>query len=214
MKIQNLLKYYTDKIATWSKFSLARYGDGEILCMIGKKGGNSNGCAYTPELREALMKSMEKRPNFIHGLQRVLPHDEKRMLERFPDIEWHDTEIFSEAVAVAGDTEDFKDFLSVLQGKQVMIIGNFSIRDATKDLLPNRWFFEVPPSNAFEKKAEVLEAVRWNNRFNKDVVYLFSCGMAANAFISELHGEIDGWLIDVGHIWDPFAGSKSRCDLV
>ena len=226
MKIQNPLKYYTDKLKNGEKFSLARYGDGELLCMWGKSGGNSNGCAYTPELRQALLDSMEPREGFIHGLQRVLPRDEENATRDWP-VQWHDTEVFSEAAAEATKSQlvrnyrydnipdgDFKDFVREMYNLPVTIIGNYSIRGATKGIFPHRWFIEVSPTNAYVDKDKVIRNILWEDRFaTEPKIYLFSCGMAANAFISELHGRVNGWLIDVGHIWDPFAGSKSRCDL-
>lgn len=211
MKLSHDLNYYVEKINNGEKFSLARYGDGELNCMWNKGRKNSNGCIYSPELRSSLLDSFshKKDPAFIYGLQRVLPQDEKLTLETWPDVVWHDTEIFSEAVA----NGELYPFIKALRSKQVMVIGNFSIRDVTRDILPNRWFYEVPPFNAYEERKRVIETIEWNNKFNKGWVYLFSCGMAANAFIGELHGKVDGWLLDVGHIWDAFAGSMSRCDL-
>lgn len=210
MKTQEPLQYYVDKIKNGEKYSLARYGDGELLCLWGKKGGNSNGCAYTPELRVALLDSMSPRPGFIHGLQRVLPNDEAHAIEQWQNIKWHDTEIFSEAVV----KNELGPLIEAVNEHPVTIIGNYSIREATHTLFPKRWFIEVPPTNAFTVKDQVIEKILWEDRFTKEPkVYLFSCGMAANAMISELHGKVNGWLIDVGHIWDPFAGSKSRCDL-
>lgn len=211
MKIQNPLKFYVDKIAEGDKFSLIRYGDGELLCMRGKKGGNSNGCAYTPELQQALLESVcNTKSRLVYGLQRVLSHDEDWTLQTYSHIDWHDTEIFSEAAA----RNELGYFIETLNKRPVTIIGNYSIRDATLKLFPHRWFLEIPPTNAFKERERVIENILWEDRFTKEPkVYLFSCGMAANAFIHELHGKVNGWLLDVGHIWDPFAGSKSRCDL-
>lgn len=201
MKIRTSIQYWIDKLD--EDFSLARYGDGELLCMWGKSGGNSNGCQYLPELREGLLKSISVPMH--HGLQRVLPQDERRALSEYP-IEWYDTEVFGEAAA----NGEIWQFIRELRKKPITIIGNYSIRDATRKLFPDSWFIEVPPVNAIKSKDEVVEKILWEERFGSRT-RLFSCGMAANVMISELHGK--GQLIDVGHIWDPFAGSMSRCDL-
>ena len=210
MKIQNPLQYYVDKIAKGETYSLARYGDGELLCMRGRQGANSNGCYYTSELRVGLVDSMEPRPNFIHGMQRVLPNDEGYMLEFWHNIKWHDSEVFGEAAAEG----ELDNFIAEVNKHPVTVIGNYSIRDATLKLFPNRWFIEIPPMNALTDKLRVIDSILWEDRFSKEPkVYLFSAGMAANVMVSELHGRVKGWLLDVGHIWDPFAGSRSRCDL-
>lgn len=211
MKTQNPLKYYVDKLANGETFSLARFGDGELYCMWGKKGGNSNGCAYTPELCRALNESIwlhKNDPTFIYGLQRILPRDEERVMQSYGFINWHDTEIFSEAVA----NGELYPFLREISNHKLHFIGNKSIEPFLEREFPGHFFTEVPPSNAFNERERVLEAVRDTTK-SEDVVVLFSCGMAANAFISELHRNVDGWLIDVGHIWDPFTGNMSRCDL-
>lgn len=211
MKIRKNLQFYVDKLKAGEKFSLARYGDGELLCMWGKQGGNSNGCAYTPELRAALLQSMKVTDqDFIHGLQRVELWDQDRIISEYPAIEWHDSEIFGEAAASGG----LAPFIEEINKHPVTVIGNYSIREATAKLFPHRWFIEVPPVNAFQVEAEVVGKILWEDRFTKEPkVYLFSCGMAANALVASLHGKVQGWLLDVGHIWDPFAGSMSRCDL-
>lgn len=173
--------------------------------MWGKHGGNSNGCRYSPELRQALLDSMKHKddPTFIYGLQRVLPRDEERVMQEYPDHTWYDSEIFSEAVA----NGELYPLIEVLRTSKLIIVGNESIWPAIERIFRgcNFRFVQVPPSNAFDEKKPLLRV--------DDHVYLFSCGMAANAFISELHGKVNGWLIDVGHIWDPFVGNMSRCDL-
>lgn len=207
MKSYNL-QYYVDKLKNGEKFSLARYGDGEMYCMWGKKGQNSNGCRYSPELREALLDSMKHKddPTFIYGMQRVLPRDRERFEKEYPDIEFYDTEIFSEAVA----NGELYPLIEQLRKMNLVIIGNKSIMPAISKLFPPNgkvcMFYEVPPSNAFDSKPKIIP-------LEEECVYLFSCGMAANAFVSELHGKINGWLIDIGHIFDPFVGNMSRCDL-
>lgn len=201
MKSYNL-QYYVDKLKRSEKFSLARYGDGEFYCMWGKQGQNSNGCRYSPELQQALHDSMNHQydPTFIYGMQRVLPQDQARAEKDYPETDWHDTEIFSEAVA----NGELFPLIQQLKKMRLVVIGNAEIRPFIFEHF-NAYFVEVPKSNAFDFKPKIP--------FWRNTVYLFSCGMAANAFISELHGKVDAWLIDVGHIWDPFVGSMSRCDL-
>lgn len=201
MKSYNL-QFYVDKLKNKEHFSLSRYGDGELYCMWGKMGQNSNGCKYSYELRQALLQSMNV-DGIMYGLQRVLPKDQERVEREYPNIDWHDTEIFSEAVAEG----KLYPLIEQLAKMKVCIIGNSSIIPIA-DFLPYRTFIEVPPSNAYDNRKFVLDEIRKC----KDDVYLFSCGMAANAFIAELHGE-KKWLIDLGHIWDPFVGNMSRCDL-
>ena len=207
MKYYNL-QYYVDKLKNGEKFSLARYGDGEMLCMWGKQGQNSNGCRYSPELREALLDSMKYKddPSFIYGMQRVLPKDKERFEKEYPDIEFYDTEIFSEAVA----NGELYPLIEQLRRMPTVIIGNKSIKPI-KGLLNSAEFIEVSSSNSYDERERIIG---WIKDIGHNYTFLFSCGMAANAFISELHKELPhANLIDLGHIWDPFVGLMSRCDL-
>lgn len=215
-RLQNMRSYslqsYVDKMKRGERFSLARYGDGEFYCMWGKKGQNSNGCKYTEELRQALYDSMNHQydPTFIYGMQRILPHDRARAEKEYPETDWHDTEIFSEAVAEG----KLYPLIEQLRKMPLVVICNHDVSDAIRKIIPGREINKIIPirrSNAYEdRKLVVNECLKYKD---EERVYLFSCGMAANAFISELHGKVDGWLIDVGHIWDPFVGNMSRCDL-
>lgn len=202
MKYYNL-QHYIEKLKKGEKFSLARWGDGEMYCMWGSRSThNANGCRYSPELRRALLDSMhhETDPTFIYGMQEVLTRDRKRIEEEYPNIDWHDSEFLSKAVAKG----KLYPFIKQLQKMKIIVISNSDIRPFIFKHF-NAYFIEVPKSNAFDHKPEIPI---WDN-----VIYLFSCGMAANVFISELHGKVNSWLIDVGHIWDPFVGNMSRCDL-
>jgi hypothetical protein len=203
------LDYYVDKLKKGEKFSFARYGDGELYCMWGKQGKNSNGCYYTPELRTALLDSMNHKndPSFIYGLQRVLPHDEKRITAQYPDVDWHDSEFLSEAVA----NGELYPLIEQLRKMRVTVISNDEVGATTAELFGWKFFVSVPKSNAYDQRKKIVDMI---TKVPHDTdVFLFSCGMAANAIIGELHGKMDGWLLDVGHIWDPFYGLMSRCDL-
>lgn len=216
MKSYNL-QYYVDKLKNGEKFSLARYGDGEMYCMWGKKGQNSNGCRYSPELREALLDSMKHKddPTFIYGMQRVLPRDRERFEKEYPDIEFYDTEIFSEAVA----NGELYPLIEQLRKLKVGIVSNIKIIGVVgvrKGLNLNTCnCSEVLKNNAYNFKDQVIKDILEAERTNvlKPDVWLFACGMAANAFIGELHGKVSATLLDIGHIFDPFVGDMSRCDL-
>lgn len=202
MKSYNL-QYYVDKLKNGEKFSLARYGDGEMLCMWGKQGGNSNGCRYSPELRGALLDSMKHKndPTFIYGMQRVLPKDMERMEREYPGVDWHDTEIFSEAVANG-------ELYPLIEQLRKVRTATIYKRNVGR-IIGSVAYFITPPFDSYDKREEIIKFIK----DNPADVYLFSCGMAANAIIAELHGTVDAFLIDVGHIWDGFFGEMSRCDI-
>jgi len=210
MKSQENLTYYVNKLKNGERFSLARYGDGELYCMWGKSGGNSHGCRYSPELRASLWDSLKhyKDPTFIYGLQRVLPRDEKNMggSMEMSMVNWYDSEIFGEAVA----SGELYPLIEALKGTRNILVANKRLRDVRKHL-NSVDFIDVPFTNSFDKKDEIIKRIKKADGLG--VVFLFSAGMGANAIIGELHGQIQGSMLDLGHIWDPFIGDMSRCDL-
>jgi hypothetical protein len=198
------LSFYVDKLKNKDYFSLIRFGDGELYCLWGAKGANSNGCNYTPELRMGLEDSLKHtESNFLYGMQHVLPQDKKRAEELYK-VDWLDSEIFGEALAEG----KLFPLIEQLRKMNTVVMGNASIKEAVK-VIDCKHFIEVPPANAL---------LEWDRVRDECVAlapacFLFSCGMAANVFISELHGLKDSFLLDLGHIWDAFAGNMSRCDL-
>lgn len=194
------LSFYTDKILNKEQFSLARYGDGEWLCLFGKRGTNSNGCEYTDALRKGLEKSLHhEEPNFYYGMQRILPY-QARQVDAYVKKDWVDSEIFTDELARG----KLKPFIDALRTVPTVIIGNETLKAAP---IPYQDFIEVRNPNAYEDRERVYNTILWG----KPAVYLFSCGMAAGVFVSQLHGKVPGaTFIDIGHVWDIFVGVKSR----
>jgi hypothetical protein len=177
--------------------------------MWGRGSKNSNGCHYTEHLKHDLKRSFRhiNDPSFIYGMQHVLPADLDLAQKMYP-VEWYDSEIFGEALA----SGDLYPLIAQLRLMNTVVIGNESIKKDVARVFYNTKFIEVPPSNAHEQKEFILGKCYQH----APAVFLFSCGMAANAFIADLHGQefmTDSFLLDMGHIWDPFAGNMSRCDL-
>lgn len=179
--------------------SLARFGDGEFLCIERKKGGNSHGCAYTPELREDLYDVL-KAP-ILKGMQRILPFQHRR-IRHLLQGDWVDTEIFADSI----QDGTIGQFLDALREKPLVIISS-----KEKEGLARDWgagFIEVPRTNAHAEKEHVLEAIKI---LGIPATYLFACGMAAGTFVAALDGTIpEASFIDIGHILDPLCGELSR----
>lgn len=191
------ISWWVEKLKT--PFSLARFGDGEFLCVEGKQGGNSHGCAYTPELRADLIACMED-TRILKGMQRILPSQFRRIRPMIKG-EWVDTEVFGDALAAG----ELKPFFDELRKKKIVIV---SSREKKIIDLPYVHFIETPRTNTHAEKGRIVdEILQYNNPF----VYLFACGMAAGTIVHALNGKIPGAsFIDIGHIFDPFVGESSR----
>lgn len=182
-------------------FSLARFGDGEFLCIEGKQGKNSHGCAYTPELRQDLIETLRD-DRILKGMQRILPsqlHKVRHLLQG----EWVDTEVLGEALAFG----QMKPFFDKLRTKKLVIVSS-----KEKDAFPiPHEFIETPLTNAHAEKDRIVGDVMFHSmQSGPGYTYLFACGMAAGPLVHALHDRIDSSFIDIGHILDPFVGLQSR----
>lgn len=185
--------------------SLARFGDGEFLCIEGKKGGNSHGCAYTPELRADLMAALAyDAPGYLKGMQRILPAQSKRIRSSIMG-EWVDTEIFGDALAEG----KLGPLFDTLRTRDLVIVSSKEKRAVP---LSYRHFIEVPRTNAHAEKERIVNQVLdYCKGAENPPIVLFACGMAAGTFVHALHGKVgQASLIDIGHIFDPFVGEASR----
>lgn len=191
------IQWWVDRLDT--PLSLARFGDGEFLCIEGKQGGNSHGCAYTPELRADLIETLRDN-RILKGMQRILPkqlHKVRPILQG----EWVDTEVFGEALAAG----ELKPFFDKLRTKKIVIVSS-----KNKDAFPiSHDFIETPSTNTHAHKDRIVKEILeypYNNS-----IFLLACGMAAGPIVSACHGKIPGAsFIDIGHILDPFIGDPSR----
>lgn len=204
------LQWWADKLNSDQAFSLARFGDGELLCMLGKQGGNSHGCAYTPALRYDLLECARNKLLW-HGLQRITPGQFAQARQFTDHGEWFNTEEFADALAVGAA----KPLFEALSKKTVVVVSSAAKRHVYKSL-KFKHFIETPLTNAHMQKKRIADEC-WSAAYlyGRPMVFLFACGMAAGPIISEVDRQFrikdhEHWLIDIGHLLDPFIGDRSR----
>lgn len=185
-------------------FSLARFGDGEFLCMSGRKGGNSHGCAYTPALQQDLLAiTNDMRKGLYKGMQRITPDQHAQVRPFLDNGEWVDTEIFADAIAEG----KMKAFFDKLRTLRVVLVSSKEKRSVSS-IIPIHEFIETPRTNTHAVKDEIVQHILSQGT---RALYLFACGMAAGTLVHALHGKISGAsFLDIGHIFDPFIGEASR----
>jgi hypothetical protein len=177
-----------------SPTTLARFGDGEFLCIQGRGGENSHGCSYTPELKADLVSILEEKDtNFLKGMQRILPSQFREVRPMLKGT-WVDTELFGDLMAAG----EMKPFFDLLRKRNVVIISSKEKRSFSF----YEHFIETPRTNTHAERERIIEEVL---KYGKPYAYLFACGMAAGPLVHRLHGKINGaTLMDIGHILDPF----------
>ncbi|AOS98775.1 hypothetical protein ESP131_00010 [Exiguobacterium sp. U13-1] len=72
---------------------------------------------------------------------------------------------------------------------------------------------EIPDSNAFEYKDEIINDIYKNLQGNKEILVIISAGPLGKVLVKEL-SEDDIWAIDTGHCWDdPLISVNKNCEV-
>ena len=172
-------------------FSFSRFGDGEMLCSQGKQGHNCDGHLYTPDLAGALNKVLNE-PRGIMGLM-------DKAQELSDRCDWVDGTVMVKA-SVAGD---LKRLERALNGRDTIMVGPAHLRKLTF----YSSFIEVPLRNAWREHHKIRHKLEKN--IWPECVVVYACGMMAPVLIWELYKD-DFTQIDVGAVFDPYCGVKSR----
>lgn len=189
------IDWYVDKIKNKEYFSLAGFGDGEFYCINGRKGGNSHGCDYTPQLKDDLVAILkETSTNFYKGMNRISPK-QFREIRPLLEGEWIDREILADELVKGG----LKPFFEAIKTESIFIISSNEKRSVP---FARAGFIETPRTNSHAEKDRIVkEILDWG----QPGVYLYACGMAAGTIVHAVHNLIpNSFHIDIGHILDPF----------
>lgn len=203
------LQWYVDKLRNGERFSFARYGNGEWDCILRLYHQTRSGSQrFTPELREALTRSLTQPHGVFTALQslsfltrvRILPQVETWLASNAPGLTWHDGEVFTHA-SMKGQ---LYPLVAALEAQRVVVVGP-------------PWLLKLPFANVFvQVKAHdcwtQIETTEAKLREFQNVVMAFSAGPAAKVLIHRLAPVIGkhSWLIDFGSLWDPYCGQYSR----
>lgn len=213
------LDFFTDRLKRRQPFAFARYGDGEMLAILGVQGRNCDGTEYTPDLGEALARTLTQ-PRHEDYLYAIGPKAAKggdglgaRVAEwiaaNAPGIRWHDTEVLL-AASLHGELHPF---VQMLARRRTVLVGGAHL--AKLPLSPMAHIV-TPDRDAWTFKSdiarEVLRAASMTNPQRRAEVILFSAGMVSKVLMWELYPLLcrHTSLIDTGSLWDMYCGRDSR----
>ena len=210
------IDFFTKKILNNENFTFVKYGDGEILCMIGGVGENCDHHPYSEKLGKELEKSFVK------------------LLKLYDDVylaEWVDNlvktrESYINVNGLKPKFADYECFLTLKENlndkkllnfytliknkkRKKIFIGPKKLKKVTK-MLDIDNFVEVPLINAFSSYDRVMnELVQIG--VNDNNIYILCCSMMSCLICSdlkEMNKKIT--LLDVGSGLDPIFGEKTR----
>ena len=195
-----------DKLRKGEPFSFSRYGDGEFNCIYGKLGANCDGHKYFPDLGKRLRETLERKPNYIVGIQPLmLASDRWAHIEKdFPNIQWVDADSIHNA------SIDGRLFLlfDELRKYHVTLIGPQHLAGLAK--LKFNWEHMLIPNfdcwDYYGAVRSFLDVVTLR-RFH--TVVLLCASMMSEVIIDDF-SDSGHTFIDMGSVLDPYAGVKSR----
>lgn len=205
-----------ERIRNRQTFSLSRWGDCEWHVVFGRtEGKNLDGHEYMPGLVRDLRAVLRGRPRYLLGLQplarRVFEGEIERWLaaEHLTDLNW----IESDVMHRASKRGKLGSLISAIRSApKFVVLGPPHLADA-HSILEFDEMIAVPPMNCYlEKDRLVDQATAVASSLPSGSVITFSATATANLLIDELFGRFghEHFLIDVGSLWDPLAGVRSR----
>ena len=208
--------FFSKKLMYGENFTFVKYGDGEIICMIGGTGKNCDDHPYSKKLGKLLEESFVK------------------LLRNYDDVylaEWVDNlvktrESYVNVNNLKPKFADYECFLTLEENmcdnkllkfyellksskRKKIFVGPKKLKDV-KDMLNVDKFIEVPLIDAFSKYDEVLKELL-NYGIDDDNIYLLCCSMMSCLICSDLK-EVNNkiTLLDIGSGFDPIFAEKTR----
>ena len=208
-----------NKIKTGNNFSFARFGDGEINCILGGTAGQPHNCdkhIYYKSLGMRLLKTIsdyKHDPDYYMGLQNLVQRtrkDDAAFQRLVAPINWIDADIIHRA-SIKGH---MNDLFNVLSYRNVILVANENLFEVSI-IIEAKGQYQMMPIvisqlNAWNEYEPILK--RLNDIVKPDDVILYCCGMMAGVLIDDMWKSQGNRItqIDIGSAFDPYVGIKSR----
>ena len=210
------IDFFTKKMLNNENFTFVKYGDGEILCMIGGKGENCDHHPYSEKLRRELEKSFVKLLRFYDDVYLAEWVDNLvKTRESYINVnglkpKFADYECFLTLKENLNDKKLF-NFYKLLKNtkRKKIFVGPKKLKKVTTMLGIDN-FVEVPIINAFSDYDRVMDELV-HIGVNDNNIYILCCSMMSCLICSDLK-EINKkiTLLDVGSGLDPIFGERTR----
>ena len=210
------IDFFTKKILNNENFTFVKYGDGEILCMIGGSGENCDGHPYSEKLGKLLEISFVKLLRLYDDVYLAEWVDNLvKTRESYVNVnglkpKFADYECFLTLEENLGDKKLHNFYKLINNSKRKKIfVGPKKLKNVVGMLNIDN-FIEVPLLDAFSEYDKVFnEIVKLG--VDNDNIYILCCSMMSCLICSDLK-EINSQitLLDVGSGLDPIFSEKTR----
>lgn len=206
-----LLSDIVDQLTAGTPVVFSRWGDGEWSAILGKRGQNCDGHAYTAELQRDLTQVLEAKPEYYLGLQnaalrRYGPEIEAWLEARQLDLPWVPSDLWHQASM----RDQLESFLEVLRAREVILVGPARLRSL--DLpFPLAAFIEIPLVNCHTAADRVVDLTCMHAMLHPQAIIALSASMSANVIVHRVHRQYPTTtLLDLGSLWEPYVGVATR----
>jgi hypothetical protein len=195
---QNILKM----LKSGTNFKFARYGDGELYCMTGKPGHNTDGHHYFPELGARLRQAVTSGPvDYMVGIQPLsvshLPEQVAVYFDRINPL--YNADVLHSA-SIDGQ---LSHFFKALEGRYLILCGPAHLAS----LFDGSVHIVIPSRDCWLQYQQIREQLEFH--LVKDCVVLLCASMMSEVLIDDFK-DYKCTIIDAGSVLDPYAGVKSR----
>jgi hypothetical protein len=199
---------FVRRIESEPGFSFARISDGGFFCILGRKGVNCDGAAYSSAQAEALI-SMMKDTTITHGITSIALHVTKAaewLEEKNLVVDWYDADVMNKA----SDVGRLLPFIECLRKRKIIFCGPEHLRLVAG--FPVQKFVRCHPTQAFEEVGDLELELEWEIKaYDADTVLLSAGQGASPTLVSRLHVIYPNInIIDTGSIFDPYVHVFSR----
>lgn len=191
----NELKF---KLLNQIPFAFSRWGDGEWYTVAQDRTWDSNcdGNIYYKDLGEKLKNIASTPQSYYMGHQ----HGTNNL--KYPQ-NWVNSDILHDLSIERGLNEMFDVFSKI----HIVYIGNESL--SSLPFIDE--FIEIPYNNVWLQYNEVIKLIKSKIKLETPKVFLFSAGMASNAFIHDLWNlNKENTYMDASSAFDPYVGKITR----
>ena len=210
------IDFFTKKLIYGENFTFVKYGDGEIICMIGGTGRNCDDHPYSEKLGKLLEKSFVKLLRnyddvyLAEWVDNLVKTRESYVNVNNLNPKFADYECFLTLEENMHDDKLLK-FYEILKNskRKKVFVGPKKLKDV-KGMLNIDKFIEVPLIDAFSKYDDVLKELI-NYGVDDDNIYILCCSMMSCLICSDLkdlNKKIT--LLDIGSGFDPIFSEKTR----
>lgn len=208
------IKYFTQKLKLNKNFSFIKFGDGELLCMLGAKGENCDFHPYSERLSKLLQISFSQifkdsnvyladwKDNLIDVRDQYIKVNDLK--PKFADYDCFLT------VADNLKSDDLLNFyreLKITKRKKIFV-GPDKLLDLN-DMLKIDDYIQVPSVDAFSKYDEISKYLTKNVDDNN--IYILCCSMMSCVLCHDLlKRNTNITILDIGSGFDPIFSEKTR----